>query len=123
VASDPPGDRPVPPHRTARDGVPRRRGAPTPERPVGIDVGTFAQVGETVRECRAGDESWIPANKKHRLACNAGSRPLTYPGVYPARAVHDYGAIAQRNLTRAAYNRRAEVKKQFPAMRRVNLFL
>lgn len=37
-----------------------------------IDDGALVQVGETVREYRAGDEIWIPANEKHRLACKPG---------------------------------------------------
>ena len=41
-----------------------------------LDDGAVVQVGGTVRECRAGDEIWIPANEKHRLACNPGSRPV-----------------------------------------------
>lgn len=41
-----------------------------------LDDGAVVQVGETVREHRAGDEVWIPANEKHRLACNPGARPV-----------------------------------------------
>ena len=41
-----------------------------------IDDGALVQVGESVREYRAGDEIWIPANAKHRLACNAGSEAV-----------------------------------------------
>lgn len=41
-----------------------------------LDDGAVVQVGETVREHRAGDEVWIPANEKHRLACNPGVRPV-----------------------------------------------
>lgn len=39
-----------------------------------LDDGAVVQVGETFREYRAGDEIWIPAHAKHRLACNAGTR-------------------------------------------------
>ena len=41
-----------------------------------LDDGAIVQVGETVREHRAGEEVWIPANEKHRLASNAGTRPV-----------------------------------------------
>jgi mannose-1-phosphate guanylyltransferase/mannose-6-phosphate isomerase len=41
-----------------------------------IDDGALVQVGESVRAYRAGDEIWIPANEKHRLACNAGAQPV-----------------------------------------------
>lgn len=38
-----------------------------------LDPGAQVQVGEATRECRPGDEIWIPANEKHRLACIGGS--------------------------------------------------
>ena len=41
-----------------------------------IDDGAVVQVGESISEYRAGDEIWIPANAQHRLACNAGARPV-----------------------------------------------
>ena len=34
-----------------------------------IDEGAQVQVGERIRECKAGDEIWIRANEKHRLSC------------------------------------------------------
>lgn len=40
-----------------------------------LDDGAVIQVGDQVREYHAGDEVWIPANEKHRLACG-GSRPV-----------------------------------------------
>lgn len=40
---------------------------------------------------------YVPGHTAHRTM-NTGSTPLTYLGVYPARAGHDYGAIAQRNF-------------------------
>ncbi len=40
-----------------------------------IDDGAVVQVGEDERECKAGDEIWIPANEKHRLSCR-GDRPV-----------------------------------------------
>ena len=41
-----------------------------------LDDGAIVQVGAVVREYRAGDEVWIPANEKHRLASNAGAGPV-----------------------------------------------
>lgn len=41
-----------------------------------LDDGARVQVGNAVREYCAGEEIWIPANEKHRLAGNAGSRPV-----------------------------------------------
>jgi len=40
---------------------------------------------------------YVPGHTAHRTM-NVGTIPLTYVGVYPARAGHDYGAIAQRNF-------------------------
>lgn len=40
---------------------------------------------------------YVPGRTAHRTM-NTGTAPLTYLGVYPARAGHDYGAIAQRNF-------------------------
>lgn len=40
---------------------------------------------------------YVPGHTAHRTI-NTGAVPLTYVGVYPARAGHDYGAIAQRNF-------------------------
>ena len=40
-----------------------------------LDDGARVQVGDAVRDYRAGDEIWIPANEKHRLGC-AGDRPV-----------------------------------------------
>ena len=34
-----------------------------------LDEGAQVQVGDTIRTCRAGEEIWIPADEKHRLAC------------------------------------------------------
>lgn len=39
-----------------------------------LDDGARVQVGEEIRDCRAGEEIWIPADEKHRLSC-AGSHP------------------------------------------------
>ncbi|MBL9139849.1 MAG: cupin domain-containing protein [Verrucomicrobiales bacterium] len=40
---------------------------------------------------------YVPGNTAHRTI-NTGSVPLAYLGVYPARAGHDYAAIATRNF-------------------------
>ncbi len=40
---------------------------------------------------------YVPGFTAHRTM-NTGSVPLTYIGVYPATAGHDYGAIAKRNF-------------------------
>jgi mannose-6-phosphate isomerase len=40
-----------------------------------LDDGAVVQAGTTERTCRAGDEIWIPAREKHRLAC-PGNRPV-----------------------------------------------
>ena len=37
-----------------------------------LDDGARVQVGDLVRDCRAGDEIWIPANERHRLTCASG---------------------------------------------------
>ena len=39
-----------------------------------IDDGAIVQVGESVKEYKAGDEIWIPANEKHRLSCDGDKR-------------------------------------------------
>jgi mannose-1-phosphate guanylyltransferase/mannose-6-phosphate isomerase len=40
-----------------------------------LDDGARIQVGDEVRDHGAGDEIWIAANERHRLAC-AGSAPV-----------------------------------------------
>ena len=40
---------------------------------------------------------YVPGHTAHRTI-NTGHAPLTYLGVYPAKAGHDYGAIAKRNF-------------------------
>ena len=40
---------------------------------------------------------YVPGHTGHRTA-NVGDKPLTYIGVFPARAGHDYGAYAERNF-------------------------
>lgn len=34
-----------------------------------IDDGATVQVGDDIREYKAGDEIWIPTNERHRLSC------------------------------------------------------
>ena len=34
-----------------------------------IDEGAVVQVGDEIKECKAGDEIWIPVNERHRLSC------------------------------------------------------
>jgi mannose-1-phosphate guanylyltransferase/mannose-6-phosphate isomerase len=34
-----------------------------------IDDGAIVQTGDTIKEYKAGDEIWIPANEMHRLSC------------------------------------------------------
>lgn len=45
----------------------------------------------------AGIVVYVPPCTFHRTV-NTGTIPLTYLGVYPARAGHDYGALAERNF-------------------------
>jgi glucose-6-phosphate isomerase len=40
---------------------------------------------------------YVPGHTAHRTM-NTGSSPLTYFGVYPANAGHDYGRVAERNF-------------------------
>ena len=40
-----------------------------------IDDGAQVQVGEDIRDCKAGDEIWIPAGERHRLSC-MGDKPV-----------------------------------------------
>ncbi len=40
---------------------------------------------------------YVPGDTAHRTM-NTGKTPLTYIGVYPAKAGHDYGAIAKNNF-------------------------
>ncbi len=47
---------------------------------------------------------YVPGYTAHRTI-NTGAAPLTYLGVYPAKAGHDYGAIAARNFRWAVVER------------------
>ena len=40
-----------------------------------VDDGAIVQVGDNIKEYKAGDEIWIPANERHRLSCQ-GSQPV-----------------------------------------------
>lgn len=40
-----------------------------------IDDGATVQVGDEIKEYKAGDEIWIPANERHRLSCK-GDQPV-----------------------------------------------
>lgn len=40
---------------------------------------------------------YVPGRTAHRTM-NTGQAPLTYLGIYPAKAGHDYGAIARKNF-------------------------
>ena len=44
-----------------------------------------------------GTAVYVPGHTGHRTA-NVGDTPLSYIGVYPARAGHDYGVYAVRNF-------------------------
>lgn len=41
---------------------------------------------------------YVPGHTAHRTM-NTGTVPLTYIGIYPAKAGHDYSTIAQKNFT------------------------
>jgi mannose-6-phosphate isomerase len=40
-----------------------------------IDDGAIVEVGDDIKEYKAGDEIWIPANERHRLS-NKGNQPV-----------------------------------------------
>ena len=48
-------------------------------------------------ELRPNRVVYVPGHTAHRTM-NVGRTPLTYLGVYPAKAGHDYGAIAKNNF-------------------------
>jgi len=50
---------------------------------------------------------YVPGATAHRTI-NIGASPLTYLGIYPADAGHDYGAIAERNFRQAVICRNGE---------------
>ena len=48
-------------------------------------------------ELRPNGVVYVPGHTAHRTM-NVGSAPLTYLGIYPAKAGHDYGSIARKNF-------------------------
>ena len=46
---------------------------------------------------RANEVVYVPGHTAHRTM-NVGTTPLTYIGVYPAKAGHDYSTIAKKNF-------------------------
>jgi glucose-6-phosphate isomerase len=40
---------------------------------------------------------YVPGHTAHRTM-NVGDTPLTYLGIYPAKAGHDYASIAEKNF-------------------------
>jgi mannose-6-phosphate isomerase len=64
-----------------------------------IDDGAIVQVGDNIKEYKAGDEIWIRANEGHRLSCNADK---------PVRVLEvAFGNWQQDDITRFSddYNR------------------
>ena len=41
---------------------------------------------------------YVPGHTAHRTI-NVGDKPLTYLGIYPAKAGHDYEALAEQNFS------------------------
>ncbi|HKD46732.1 MAG TPA: glucose-6-phosphate isomerase family protein [Rhizomicrobium sp.] len=52
---------------------------------------------------------YVPGHTGHRTA-NVGDTPLSYIGIYPARAGHDYGVYASRNFRCAIVDHGGEPK-------------
>jgi glucose-6-phosphate isomerase len=50
---------------------------------------------------------YVPGHTAHRTV-NTGRVPLTYIGVYPAQAGHDYGTIAERNFRMVVVERQGQ---------------
>jgi len=55
-------------------------------------------------ELRPNSVVYVPGHTAHRTI-NVGRTPLTYLGVYPAKAGHDYAAIAKNNFRCVAVER------------------
>jgi glucose-6-phosphate isomerase, archaeal len=53
---------------------------------------------------RANSIVYVPGHTAHRTV-NVGSSPLTYLGIYPAQAGHDYAAIAANNFRQVVIER------------------
>jgi mannose-1-phosphate guanylyltransferase/mannose-6-phosphate isomerase len=57
-----------------------------------LDDGAIVQVNDEVRQYRAGEEIWIPANSRHRLSCK---------GPHPVRVLEiAFGNWQQTDITR-----------------------
>jgi mannose-1-phosphate guanylyltransferase/mannose-6-phosphate isomerase len=57
-----------------------------------LDDGATVQVGDSLTECKAGDEIWIPVNERHRLSCK---------GELPVRVLEvAFGNWQQEDITR-----------------------
>ena len=56
---------------------------------------------------------YVPGHTAHRTV-NAGTEPLVYLGIYPAKAGHDYGAIKENNFSQVVLDElgKAVVKKR-----------
>ena len=50
---------------------------------------------------------YVPGHTAHRTI-NPGHEPLLYLGIYPARAGHDYGALAETNFRHVVVDRAGE---------------
>ena len=67
---------------------------------------------ETSGECQvlpltSNQVVYVPGFTAHRTV-NCGKKPLTYLGVYPAQAGHDYGMIAERNFSKVVVEVKGE---------------
>ncbi len=60
--------------------------------------------GSRLEPLGAGRIVYVPGHTAHRTM-NTGSEPLSYFGIYPANAGHDYGAIAERNFSKILVER------------------
>lgn len=75
-----------------------------------------ATTGESRMEpLGAGRLVYVPGHTAHRTV-NTGHTPLTYFGVFPCDAGHDYGAIAERNFRKVVVeaNGRPTLKDRHP---------
>ncbi len=52
---------------------------------------------------------YVPGHTAHRTI-NTGTAPLSYLGVYPAAAGHDYAAIARKNFRQLVIERNGAPK-------------
>lgn len=79
-----------------------------------VYIGLTGQ-GVMLLEAESNGESWlvplrpyevvyVPGHTAHRTI-NTGTGPLGYIGIYPAKAGHDYGALADRNFRQMVIER------------------